>query len=1002
MTLNNNRARHAVRAAVLSALAVFAAPISSAHAEKIQLDVAAGEAPDALKEFIRQTGLQLIFDFDSIAAFKTHAVSGQYDAAEALTRMLSNTGLAFEFVNERTVTVTRKEAITQRPKVIPTKVSYERDVSATSEVERVRVAQAVEAAASSHETTALNSASKEDLSERRIQLEEVIVTGSHIRGVRAIGAPILEISREDIQRTGYATAQEALLTVPQNLGSLSEHNSGPANLTYGIGADLRGLGPGATLTLVNGRRQPTAGDGSFVDLSSIPATAIERIEILTDGASAIYGSDAIGGVVNIILRKDYEGAETQLRFAGAGSFDEAEETVLSQTFSHAWNSANVLIGYQYLNREPLAAADRALTRSADKRRFGGTDRRDYAANPGNITLLDGTMYGIPTGQDGRSLDVDDLLPAGQANRGEPLAGSDVLAGNRTHSAFFSASWRPHDRLEVFSDGRYGQRQLRLNNNAAKVSLLVPDTHPFNPFDTMVFVDYDLAQDFANILSAEVTTWAGAAGARFDAGNDWSVTATINRGEERSRSVAALVDYVGLFDALFDPDPATVFNPFGDGAHTAPQTIAALRTQDVRNSDMTVQTYSVLAQGRLFDWHAGTAKLALGAEYRKEALDSPMVSVGSQNPGLERNVVAGFAELVAPLWARDRETLLEASLAGRYEEYSDFGSSFNPRIGLQLYPVSALSIHASWSTSFRAPRLAELDEMPQNYLRTFSDVQGGTLTAVTLGLGSQANANLKEETATSWNFGFKFAPVVGLSGLEVALNYYGIEYDDRILTPFTYVFFDPLAFPEWSDIVHLSPSTEQLAAACRDLAGGNGAAQCTVAQPTAIVDYRYRNVSATRTRGLDLKWSQTFSLPFGEFAFNMNGNYLLEYEQLASPNAQTTSLVDTFAQPLRLRVRSGVSFSRGPWRSDLAVNYAGAYRNPTSTMSPHVGSWATVDAGIAYRMGNGGGLLRDTQFAVRAANLFDEEPPFADSMLGYDHVNGRVLGRFVSVTLQKTW
>lgn len=97
-----------VRAGVLAALAVLAAPMSSANAEKLELDVAAGEAPDALKEFIRQTGLQLIFDFDSIAAFKTHAVSGQYEAAEALARMLADTGLAFEFVNERTVTVVRK------------------------------------------------------------------------------------------------------------------------------------------------------------------------------------------------------------------------------------------------------------------------------------------------------------------------------------------------------------------------------------------------------------------------------------------------------------------------------------------------------------------------------------------------------------------------------------------------------------------------------------------------------------------------------------------------------------------------------------------------------------------------------------------------------------------------------------------------------------------------------------------------------------------------------
>ncbi len=411
MTLNNNRAGHAVRVAVLSALAIFAAPISSAHAEKIQLDVAAGEAPDALKEFIRQTGLQLIFDFDSIAAFKTHAVSGQYDAAEALTRMLSNTGLAFEFVNERTVTVTRKEAITQRPKVIPTKVSYERDAIATSEVERVRLAQAVEAAASSHETSALESASKEDLSERRVQLEEVVVTGSHIRGAQNLSSPIIQFDREAIDRGGYATTQQLIQSLPQNLNNVSDStqvgqlNGGPGGSFSGSGINLRGLGSASTLVLVNGRRlAPSGTSGSFVDVSTIPLSAIERVDVLTDGASAIYGSDAVGGVVNLVLRNDFQGAETRLRY-GSVTQGSHSEWQAGQILGSSWDSGNAMLSYEFYDRTELDGSD-----------------RDFYRPKGSVS------------------------------------GFKLIPEQRRHGAFGLVSQDVTSRIELFGSARFGQRE----------------------------------------------------------------------------------------------------------------------------------------------------------------------------------------------------------------------------------------------------------------------------------------------------------------------------------------------------------------------------------------------------------------------------------------------------------------------------------------------------------------------------------------------------------------
>lgn len=995
-------------ALAVSALLAGHCGVAFADLESVRnFDIPAQPLSSALIQFSKQADVQVVGRSHALTDLTTPGVSGRLSGSEALRRLIGSNPVNFEPVTNRSVRILSQQEDTaeQRSDHADSQTtvgafkrtslesqSGQRGVS--NRASPLRIAQSG--------ADGESGVARAENNEAKVVLEEIVVTGSHIKGVRAIGAPVIEITRADIEKTGYATAQEVLLTLPQNQGSLNERNSGTSNWASGVGADLRGLGPGATLTLVNGRRQPTAGDGRFVDLSSIPASAIERIEVLTDGASAIYGSDAIGGVVNIILRRDYEGAETQLRFAGAGSMSEAKETLLSHTYGHSWDNANVLVGYQYLDREPLAAADRALTRSADKRPFGGRDFREFYSNPGNITLLDGTRYAIPSGQDGRSLTRDDLLPASQANRGEPHSRTDVISGNRTHSAFLSASWRPIERLELFADGRYSRRDLELHQDYLPMSLPVPETHPFNPIDQLVFVDYDLIEDFDVKTSGEVKTWASAAGARIGVWRDWSITASANIGSERTRPVTHWFDYAGLFAALADPDPSTVFNPFGDGSHTNPQTLASLRALDIRTSEMSVRTYNAVAQGELFVWYAGSAKLALGAEYREEELDSPEAIFGRQNPGLERDVLAAFAEFVTPLWAHSGKTLLEGSFAGRYEKYSDFGSSFNPRVALQLHPTPALSVHASWSTSFRAPRLVEIDEVPEvNALLGFPDGEGGELMAVALGFDSQANAGLQEETADSWNFGIRLTPIE-LQGFELTLNYYGIDYDSRIVSPFYYVFLEPFSFPEWADIVNRNPSAELLAAACSGLLGGNGAAQCAAQQPTAIVDYRYRNVSTVRTRGLDLQWSQSLQTPLGALVLGMNGNYVLEYDQQVSPGAATASLVDTYGQPLRLRVRSSASLSRGAWNADLSINYAGAYRNPQSTVSPRIGSWTTVDAGIGYRMDEAGGFLRGTQLSIRAANLLDEMPPFADNSLGYDTVNGRVLGRFVSVTVTKAW
>jgi len=197
-------------------------------------------------------------------------------------------------------------------------------------------------------------------------LEEFVVTGSHIRGGVAPASSIILIDKEEIRRSGYASVRELINSLPQNYaGGMSENTSTVPNIdaSRNVGAtttlDLRGLGAGSTLTLLNGHRLAPNGEGYAVDVSSIPLSAISRIEILTDGASAVYGSDAVGGVVNIILDDTFDRAETQLQYGGVTSGHMTEARV-SQSVVERWDSGKVLGSFGYYRRDPLLARDQGF------------------------------------------------------------------------------------------------------------------------------------------------------------------------------------------------------------------------------------------------------------------------------------------------------------------------------------------------------------------------------------------------------------------------------------------------------------------------------------------------------------------------------------------------------------------------------------------------------------------------------------------------------------------
>lgn len=389
------------------------APIVGAQAIA-NFDLPSQPLADSLRAVAEQTNTNVLFDRELVSGLTAPALKTQSTATAALARLLEGSGLTTRFVDEKTAVLesiddnrleTKKKSPDQAkplPPPEPKQPSTGAMHMAEGDPPAIRLAQAPPTATGSNPT--------ESSSKKRVEVEEVVVTGTHIRGVTSSPSPMLTFDRNQIDMTGLGSVQEFIQRLPQNFnGGASEDTiaelaggGGAGNLVNGAGVNLRGLGAGSTLVLLNGRRiAPGNTTGNFVDVSTIPLNAVERIEVVPDGASAIYGSDAVGGVMNFILRREFIGPETRVRYGSVTSGD-SSELQLGQTAGTNWRGGSALLSYEYFNRSALDAKDRG--------------RSPVATYPFN-----------------------------------------VLPEQKRHAALLTASHTTASGLELFADGTYARR-----------------------------------------------------------------------------------------------------------------------------------------------------------------------------------------------------------------------------------------------------------------------------------------------------------------------------------------------------------------------------------------------------------------------------------------------------------------------------------------------------------------------------------------------------------------
>lgn len=846
------------------------------------------------------------------------------------------------------------------------------------------------------------------------------VTGTLIRGAAPVGSPVVKLDRESIEKSGVAGTGELLRLLPQiqNLGADEGHQNtaqnANQNITLGSGINLRGLGPESTLTLVSGQRMAPGGLGAqYTDPSSVPAIAIERIEVITDGGSATYGSDAVGGVVNIQLRRRFQGVGLSARRGAAAGL---RQNQLSAIAGHSWQGGQFMAAAEVMRRSSLAAEARAF-HTDDMRPWGGPDLRGFAASPGNIQI-GATRYGIPANQDGTGL-ARAALAAGRPNLQSVYRRVEALPRQERKSAVLNVGQDLGGSLRFNAEAIFSQRDFERRTAALATNATARSGNPFfvsaNGSATSETVNYSFLNDLGpSVGTGFERTYRYTAGLTFDVTETWSGTAFLGRSGTVSRSLSQNLNGNAINAALADTNPATALNLFCDAARFAcndPATLSKITAYNDRNASYRMLDAGVKFDGPLFDGPAGKVRLAVGGEVHRDEMayfenrnnstpnNATVFHIDNAARMPVRTVRSIYAEAQVPLAGKDSGLplvqRLALSVAARSDDYSDFGRSTNPRLGLDWTVGPALKLHASWGKAFRAPTLGDIDPVNAGLINVVDRVaaDGRTMVHGVVRLGGRDG--LAPERATITTFGAALQPV---AGMKITADYFKVDYRDRILTPGNDTAI--LAKPELGAYLNTAPSSAQVQALMAD-STFTGSASEPVAGIRFIQDGRRYNAGVVRTSGVDVAARYERATGAGRLSGGLMANYVISYKQQFTP---TTALVDgllnTLNNPMRLRARADFGWAGEDARANLFANFTNAYTNATLATRPKVASSTTWDLTGQYDIGKlFGDRYRELRASVSVLNLFDRNPPYVQNgTLAFDPQNFSAIGRMASLTV----
>ncbi|HYD12898.1 MAG TPA: TonB-dependent receptor [Allosphingosinicella sp.] len=922
------------------------------------------------------------------------------------------------------------------------------------------------------------------------------MTGSRLRQDPNNSAlPLQIITNQEITRNGISSPEQLIsflpsnATGPDNLASNADVVTGAQRGTNGLSsANLRGQGNSATLVLLNGRRVAAHGlQGSAVDVNQIPFSAIERIEILKDGASAIYGTDAIGGVINFITRTDFEGISVQgfsditeegggniYRLSGIVGYGDLDE----QGF-------NVMAAVSYSWNRILRGSDRDFVNGNQPNRGLSIDTRgapvasifNIAANPNQFpagTLLTGLTLTLPNGANGAAGGINILdLPGGAGCESVDggMAYDEVLWAVAT--AQYACSWdtgraaviqQPIQTLTYYGRGvvRLGEaheisleitgsdadssKQFSANQYSSSATTL-PWAYPLNPMTAATYnqVFNAIRAAFPNpaqqaALDARygrpiagrwrciacgpreyetnTRTFRAALGVEGPIFENWTYRAGASYARSEAQSVLGTgYHFRGVFTAndpntpiddrgAYDPRAPTapgaagpgiigllnsgILNPFSET-----QTAEALAALDAVSAEGTVlyggryevRQFDAALSGTLFQMGGRDAQLAVGVDYRREsyefngsaaaALDQPDIfnvafdNINALTPK-HRTVKAAYAEALFPVLPG-----LDIILAGRVDDYTGFGSTWNPKISTRFRPADWIMFRGSYGTGFRVPTFNQIfngttiSPNPGNTLVDPTLCPQGTVNGpqpqcapITPDSLSGGNLTLEPETSEQFTMGVVFqTPGSNPFRFSLAMDYWSIAVDNTIGT---------ITIPQLLANINAFPERIQRT---------NGI--------ITGVDLRTGNFGSRRTQGIDFALRASWDGLGGIFNTGLDGTYLLEKREKLLPNLPYTDLIGVFTLTgdlgLRWKHNAFISWRNDDWNFTLTQIFRNGYRNqalPGSAarpdFNPRVSDYIIYNFSVTYTG------LEHVRLTAGVRNVFDRDPPFA---ITYDSNTG---------------
>ena len=840
------------------------------------------------------------------------------------------------------------------------------------------------------------------------ELQRVIVTGYIIPRIGDGPQPVTTLDQDFINKQADQTVGDVLQRLPQSIAALNPITTTGNSFSPGsVAVGLRGLPYNATLVLVDGIRFPdypfssvstSGGIISFVDLNSFPLAAIDRIEILKDGGSATYGSDAVAGVINLVMKHEYKGADMSYYFGitqrGDYEVNHAEFTAgLSQKLSDA-SKLSIVTTFDFYDQSPIEAADRPYSADLEHSQLSPKyPNQSQGFSPlGSFfdptgTVFGGNVFSVKPGTTGSNITGDDFVegepPPNNSVKYQQDLPRETRYGGSVNMDYDATSWlKLYDSFIIQRSEDYSVTQNE--GYSSSDGITVPANNPYNPFGvTLQQSGFPLnaEPEFGPwVTDTVVRTLRNTAGLTVQLPHAWFVDASFTYGESDGTIVVNnSINRIKLQEALNGTLPGfegQFFNPFNDESVSSPnkEFLDALRTQQILNSRTDLVNWILKAGGTIWDLPSGALTAAVGLEYRSESLievnDNNSRNFNVTTPDFAGKLVDGrryirtaYAELDVPIlggqWSWPGARTVDLVFSERYDNYSDFGDAEKPKIAIRYKPIDDLTLRGTYAEGFIAPSLGQLFGSPVSGFTSINDpVTGQSYTTLTI---THANPHLNAETSYGYFAGAVWSP----GSADPEHSWWGWA------NGFT-------AYIDWYQIQignlvgQLSP--QQIVDQESSLPGA------VVRSPNGFItaiNSNYENLGTRLTDGIDFGMSYlTKEYPWGKLDFALDATYIYNFSINQkfglTPNGKSLYIIldqeDSYGAPDFKMVtslfysktlfgidtlRTGFTLNYIDSEHDIDDNYKGTDPHVTLDAPNYVhliGSFTTVDWQISYTLG----------------------------------------------------